>query len=130
MHQNQLEGVKKIEHPDIKGVYDIEYRLKVEIKDYRGQGTGKFKFEPKEGKEPLRKTIYDPKIISNDEIVKLGKEAMEDGLNKNQVESFIEQEKQLIQGTSSSGLKFEGIKNKNTGEIENFWPVLEFREIK
>ncbi|WP_224752536.1 CdiA family toxin C-terminal domain-containing protein [Metabacillus arenae] len=47
--QYKLEEVKKIEHPDIKGVYDIEYRLKVEIKDYQGQGTGEFKFVPKEG---------------------------------------------------------------------------------
>ncbi|MCX2824455.1 CdiA family toxin C-terminal domain-containing protein [Bacillus pseudomycoides] len=84
--QYKLEEVKRVEHSDIKGIYDIEYRLKIEIKDYRGQGTGEFKFVPKEGKDPLRKTVYDPSVISNEQIIKLGKEAMEDGLLKKQID--------------------------------------------
>ncbi|PSA89736.1 TopI - like protein YobL [Bacillus atrophaeus] len=122
--QYKLEEVKKNEHPNIKGIYDIEYRLKIEVKDYRGQGTGKFKLEPKEGKDPLRKTIYDPSVISDEEIIKLGKEAMENGLLKNQVDELGYQDK--IRGTSSNGLKFEGFRNKETGEISNFYPVIEF----
>ncbi|MEK7022793.1 MULTISPECIES: CdiA family toxin C-terminal domain-containing protein [Bacillus] len=120
--QYKLEEVKRVEHSDIKGIYDIEYRLKIETKDYRGQGTGEFKFVPKEGKDPLRKTGYDPSVISNEQIIKLGKEAMEDGLLKKQIDELGYQDK--IWGTSSNGLKFEGFRNKETGEISNFYPVI------
>lgn len=124
-----MEEVKKVEHPDIKGVYDIEYRLKVETKDYRGQGTGEFKFVPKEDKPPYKKTVYDPAVISNDDIVRLGNEAMEEGIKSSRVKQLKGQtNKQMIQGASSNGLKFEGFKNTDTGEIENFYPVLKFGE--
>ncbi|KXZ20705.1 TopI - like protein YobL [Bacillus nakamurai] len=126
--QYKLEEVQKLEHPDIKGVYDIEYRLKVEIKDYRGQGTGEFKFVPKEGVTPLKKTVYDPNVISNEEIVKLGKEAMDEGLNNNRKRALTTQNKEKIYGISSEGLKFEGIRNIETGEIDNFFPVIEFEK--
>ncbi|PEA80547.1 hypothetical protein COL60_23980 [Bacillus pseudomycoides] len=121
--QYKLEEVQKIEHPDIKGVYDIDYRLKVEIKDYRGQGTGEFKLVPKEGVNPLKKTVYDPNVISNDEIVRLGKEAMG---NIFEIEPLINQNKEKIKGIAKNGLKFEGLRNLETGEIDNFWPVFEF----
>ncbi|WP_242490904.1 pre-toxin TG domain-containing protein [Priestia endophytica] len=120
----KLEEVNKIEHPSFKGVYDIEYRLKVEIKDYRGQGTGEFKLEPKEGKPSLKKTVYDPTIISDDEIVRLGEEAMEEGLKSSRVKYLEKQGKEKIQGVSSTGLKFEGFRDINTGEITNFYPIL------
>lgn len=125
--QYKLDEVKKDEHPDVKGVYDIEYRLKVEIKDYRGQGTGEFKFVPKEDKPPHKKTVYDPALISSDEIVRLGNEAMEEGIESSRVKQLKGQtNKQMIRGVSSNGLKFEGFKNTDTGEIENFYPVLKF----
>ncbi|MBD0408422.1 EndoU domain-containing protein [Bacillus sp. 1021] len=126
--QYRLEEIRKLEHPEIKGVYDIEYRLKVEIKDYRGQGTGDFKFVPKEGVTPLKKTVYDPKVISNEEIVRLGKEAMKEGLNNNRKRALTTQKKEKIYGISSEGLKFEGIRNIETGEIDNFFPVIEFEK--
>ncbi|WP_233454961.1 CdiA family toxin C-terminal domain-containing protein [Paenibacillus elgii] len=123
-----LEEVNKLPHPDINGIYDLEYRMKVEIKDYRGIGTGQYKYIPKENKDPFKKTIYDPNIISSDDIVKFGKEAMEDGINQNQVRQLEAQGKELIQGTATNGLKYEGIRNVDTGEIENFWHALEWSE--
>lgn len=129
--QYKMEESRKIEHPNIKGVYDIEYRLKVEIKDYRGQGTGDFKSIPKEDKPAFRKTVYDPNIISNEEIVRLGKEAMKEGLESSGIKQLKGQnDKQIIRGVSSNGLEFEGFKNTVTGEIENFYPVLKFEEDK
>ncbi|CAI6053280.1 hypothetical protein PAECIP112173_01480 [Paenibacillus sp. JJ-100] len=121
-----LQVVKKLEHPDVPGIYDLEYRMMVEIKDYTGKGTGKFKYIPKEDKPPHKKTIYDPNVISNDEIIRLGKEAMEEGISRLQIEKLEAQNKEMIRGTSSNGLKFEAIRNIETGEIENFWPVLKF----
>ncbi|ANY66264.1 hypothetical protein BBD42_07125 [Paenibacillus sp. BIHB 4019] len=124
-----LEEVNKLEHPDIPGIYDLEYRMKVEIKDYTGKGTGEFKDIPKEDKPPYKKTIYDPNTISNDGIIRLGKEAMEEGIKSQRVSQLKSQKnKQIIRGFSSNGLKFEGIRNVDTGEIENFYPVLKFGE--
>ncbi|WP_179283184.1 CdiA family toxin C-terminal domain-containing protein, partial [Paenibacillus taichungensis] len=124
-----LVEVNKLEHPDIPGIYDLEYRMKVEIKDYKGKGTGEFKYIPKEDKPPLKKTIYDTNVISNEDIIRLGKEAMEEGIISQRLSQLKSQNnKQIIRGVSSNGLKFEGIKNIDTGEIENFYPVLKFGE--
>ncbi len=100
----------------------------VEIKDYRGIGTGEYKYIPKENRDPLKKTIYDPDFISDEDIVRYGKEAMEEGIKNGQVDELIDQNKSMVSGTASNGLKFEGIKNLETGEIDNFWPVLEWSE--
>ncbi len=124
----KVEEIGKYQHPNINGVYDLEYRLMVEKKDYKGQGTGEFKKIPKDEKEPFRKTIYDPGLISSDEIVRLGKEAMEDGINSLRIKDLNQANVQKVQGISSNGLKFEGFLNKETGEITNFYPVVEFGE--
>ncbi|MFP7476916.1 CdiA family toxin C-terminal domain-containing protein [Terribacillus saccharophilus] len=124
----KLEEIQKFAHPEIDGIYDLEYRMLVEIKDYRGIGTGEYKYIPKENRDPLKKTIYDPAIISDEDIVRYGKEAIEEGIKKGQVDELIDQNKSMVSGTASNGLKFEGIKNLETGEIDNFWPVLEWSE--
>jgi len=124
-----LVEVNKLEHPDIPGIYDLEYRMKVEIKDYKGKGTGEYKYIPKEDKPPHKKTIYDTNVFSNEDIIRLGKEAMEEGLRSQRISQLKSQNnKQIIRGVSDNGLKFEGIKNIDTGEIENFYPVLKFGE--
>lgn len=71
-----------------------------------------------------KKTVYDPTIISDDEIVRLGEEAMEEGLKSSRVKYLEKQGKEKIQGVSSTGLKFEGFRDINTGEITNFYPIL------
>ncbi|MNP84482.1 hypothetical protein D3C76_1838080 [compost metagenome] len=53
---------------------------------------------------------------------------MEDGISQNQVIHLEDQGKELIKGTATNGLKYEGIRNVDTGEIENFWPVFEWSE--
>lgn len=52
---------------------------------------------------------------------------MEEGIESSRVKQLKGQtDKQMIRGVSSNGLKFEGFKNTDTGEIENFYPVLKF----
>lgn len=53
---------------------------------------------------------------------------MDDGIKSNRIRALDGQNKETIQGTASNGLKFEGIRNVETGEIDNFWPVLEWSE--
>jgi filamentous hemagglutinin len=68
-----LRIVSQVEHPNVKGLYDIEYQLPK--LDKQLNPTGVFK------DAPSSKTAYDPKIISNDKILQLGQEAAAKGYN-------------------------------------------------
>lgn len=59
------------------------------------------------------KTVYDPNVISNDQMIKWGKEAMEHG-------EIVGRE---IRGTASNGLKFTGYLDEN-GKVTNFFPTI------
>ena len=125
----ELGPVVKKEHPDINGIFDIEYKVKYEKMDYTGKnGTGEYKVIPN-GDKVYKKTVYDPKIISNDEIIALSKKAMEEGLNNKREIPLLKQKKIKIQGQADyngKNLKFERIMNSETGEIENAYPVLDW----
>jgi LXG domain of WXG superfamily/Bacterial EndoU nuclease len=125
----ELDTVVKKEHPRIDGVFDIEYKVKYEKMDYTGKnGTGEYKVIPNKDKM-YKKTVYDAKIISDDEMINLSKKAMAEGLSNKREIPLLKQKKIKIQGqTDYNGtmLKFEGIMNSETGEIENAYPVLEW----
>ncbi|WP_069679650.1 hypothetical protein [Clostridium taeniosporum] len=58
----KLVEIGRNNHPEIDGIFDIEYRVKYEKMDYTGKrGTGSYKEIPPEGKKPFMKTVYDPK---------------------------------------------------------------------
>ncbi|MFS0655220.1 CdiA family toxin C-terminal domain-containing protein, partial [Bacillus sp. 179-C3.3 HS] len=125
----ELESVVKKKHPSIDGVFDLEYKVKYEKMDYTGtKGTGEYKIIPNKEKV-YKKTIYDPKVISDEEIISLSKEAMVEGLNSKREIPLLKQKKIKIQGQADYNgekLKFEGIMNSESGEIENAYPVLEW----
>ena len=70
--------ISKKPHPTIDGIYEVEYRIPA-LNNKGEIIPGEFKYIPNP------KTIYDPNIISNEEILEWGKEAMKDGLNKNSI---------------------------------------------
>lgn len=99
--------ISKRKHPSIEGVYEIEYRLPKQ--DMAGNIIpGEFK------KVTHPKTVYDPNIISDNQILKWGEEAMKKGkvVGRN------------ISGSSSNGLQFQGFVD-DSGEITNFFPTLD-----
>lgn len=99
--------ISKRKHPSIEGVYEIEYRLPKQ--DMAGNIIpGEFK------KVTHPKTVYDPNIISDKQILKWGEEAMKKGkvVGRN------------ISGSSSNGLQFQGFVD-DSGEITNFFPTLD-----
>ena len=124
-----LDHYKAIKHPDIDGVYDIEYTLKRPIKDYSGKTIpGEFKHEPR-GNRIFKKTVYDPNVISDNEMIKLSKDAMKEAVKSGRCEKIGTQKKIKYKGQvlyRGKILKFEGFKNIDTGEIENAYPVLEW----
>ena len=58
--------------------------------------------------------MYDPTKITDDEMIKWGKEAMKNGIKNGRV----------INGVASNGLKFRGYIDEVAGVITNFHPVL------
>lgn len=102
-------------HSKFKGIYEIKY--KVPIKDNKGNVlSGQYKIFQKP------KTVYDPKVISDSQMLKWGEEAMKDGIIKNTIED------NKVTGTASNGLKFEGWTNRDVSdaiEVTNFYPILE-----
>ena len=90
-------------HPTIEGIYTQQYRVPA----YDGQGNFiGFK------NIPVPKTIYDPAIISNRQMLDWGQEAMQNGVITGRI----------IEGTASNGLQFRGF--IEDGVVTNFFPVL------
>ncbi|MEK5098914.1 EndoU domain-containing protein [Bacillus sp. FSL W8-0848] len=121
------QAVTKTPHPDIQGIYEIKYKLPV----YDGMSTanggkGNFTGQWKEYKNP--KTVFDPRIFSDEQILKLGREAMEEGVSSNRIIiGSTRSPSDMVEGYANINgkkLKFMGFKDKVTGEITNFFPVL------
>ncbi|AZK48563.1 CdiA family toxin C-terminal domain-containing protein [Paenibacillus lentus] len=99
--------VSRTSHPTVTGVYEIEYRLPAldrELKVVPGQYKN----------IPQPKTVYDSNLISNEQMIVWGKEAMENGVINGR----------LVTGYSSNGLRFTGYLD-DSGNITNFHPSFE-----
>ncbi|WP_262417582.1 CdiA family toxin C-terminal domain-containing protein [Bacillus sp. YC2] len=113
-----INELSRTPHENIKGVYEIEYQIPA--RDSAGNIVeGEWK------KKPFTKTVIDPREISNEKIIELGKEAMEEGIGNHRI---VKQNNSndIIEGKSSNGLKFKGYRNPENGEILNYHPVLEW----
>ncbi|SDG82839.1 EndoU nuclease [Planococcus glaciei] len=101
-------------HPTIDGITLIRYQYP---KYYNGEILeGEFNFR--------LKTVYDPAVFTDDEIIQLGIEAMQNGLNAGTFE-IRSGNTTSIDGVASNGLQFKGFRNEITNEITNFFPVIE-----
>ncbi|MCL2322268.1 MAG: CdiA family toxin C-terminal domain-containing protein, partial [Oscillospiraceae bacterium] len=101
--------VSKTPHPDIDGIYEITY--KIPSKDIYGNITGEKIFQ-----KP--KTVYDPNIITTNEIIKWGKEALDS--------DTVTVNGRQIDGYAPNGLKFRGYLD-DFGVVTNFHPIFEGR---
>ncbi len=98
--------ISKTSHSTVSGVFQVQYRLPALDRE--------LKVIPNHFKNISHpKTVYDPNVISNNQMIAWGKEAMENG-------EMIGRE---IRGTASNGLKFTGYLDEN-GIITNFFPIL------
>ncbi|WP_318714313.1 CdiA family toxin C-terminal domain-containing protein [Treponema sp.] len=66
------------------------------------------------------KTVYDSSIISDEQMLQWGKEAMQNGIDNGNI-----RDGRYISGTASNGLRFEGYIDSATNTITNFHPVLD-----
>ncbi|TRZ40240.1 hypothetical protein CEQ21_04690 [Niallia circulans] len=66
-------------------------------------------------KDTQPKTVYDPSIVSDEQLIEWGKEAMKNG----------EVNGRVVDGIASNGVRFRGFLNLETNEITNFFPTIE-----
>jgi len=106
--KNDINIVSKEKHPTMPGVEKIEYQIP-SIDGKTGEVTG-WKAKVYE------KTLYDPKVISNENYSRLGKEAANDAASKGALG-------REWQGYDSNGVKWRGYTNSN-GEVISFYPEM------
>jgi hypothetical protein len=93
-------------HPTLAGIEKISYQIPA--LDAAGNPTGGYKAKV------FEKTVYDPRVISDDEMLRLGQEAANDALSRGALT-------REWTGTASNGLRFRGYLD-DTGYVRSFFP--------
>ena len=107
--------IRVTEHPEIKGVYEIEYRIPK--REYGA--SGKLEVIPGQYKRIKEvKTVYDSAVISDEQMRQWGIEAMEEGILAGRIKD------RKIEGYAKNGLKFVGYIGLSDEKITNFFPTL------
>ena len=106
--EKSIRITSKIEHPTIKGIYQIKYE--VPKLDKQLNPTGNYK----RIKQP--KTVYDPAIHSNEKILQLGQEAAAKGLD----DAIAKNEDQFTE--IAGGIRFRVYVDLDTKIIRNVHP--------
>jgi hypothetical protein len=103
--KHKVEVVSRKPHPDIDGVEIVEYRMPA--LDKAGNPTGKFK------NKVHTKTIYDPKKIPDEKMMKMGQEAATEAQSRGELT-------REWTGTTSEGVPIRGYLDEN-GNIKSFF---------
>jgi Bacterial EndoU nuclease len=98
--------VKRVPHPSLSGVEKIEYQIPA--LDVAGKPTGLMK------SKVFEKTVYDPKVVSDTQILEWGKQAAYDAAKRGQLS-------REWTGTASNGARFRGYLD-DVGDVRSFFP--------
>lgn len=105
-------GIKFEEFPTgVKGIIHVEY--KVPAKDASGNFTGSYKGN---GSKPFEKTIYDPKVFTDQKMLELGQQAAANGYKAAMAAPGG------ITNVTVGGVGFRIYVDKVTGVVRNFHP--------
>ncbi|MGG8496758.1 fibronectin type III domain-containing protein [Tenacibaculum sp. TC6] len=97
----------------VDGISELTYQIK------KADGSGGWKATE------FKKTLYDPSKLSDQDMIKYGKEAMDEGILSNRM--IVQPgSNTIIKGESSNGIKFLGYRDPVTLEIKNFHPVINY----
>ncbi|WP_338803386.1 hemagglutinin repeat-containing protein [Xenorhabdus griffiniae] len=104
-------GVKIVSQTpgEVKGITHIKYQ--VPTKDRAGNFDGGYK------KEILEKTVYDPKVFSDQKMVELGQKAAANGYR----DAVSSGQREYM--ATADGVKFQVYLDQKTGTVTNFFPV-------
>ncbi|WP_368668930.1 CdiA family toxin C-terminal domain-containing protein [Pseudomonas sp. Fl5BN2] len=95
----------------VKGITHVEY--KVPAKDASGNFTGGYKGN---GSKPFEKTIYDPKIFTDQKILELGQQAAASGYKTAMATP------NGVTNVAAGGVGFRVYVDKATGVVRDFHP--------
>lgn len=93
-------------HPSQAGIEKIEYQIPA--LDAAGNPTGGYKAKV------FEKTVYDPKVISDADMLRLGQEAANEALSRGALT-------REWTGTASNGMRFRGYLD-DAGNVRSFFP--------
>lgn len=99
-------------HPGVPGVEEIKYKLPA-MNQNNTINKGVYK------KIKMPKTVYDSSVISDEQMLQWGKEALRKAIENNEIING-----RIVEGVSDNGLKFRGFLD-NKGEITNFFPLID-----
>lgn len=106
--------VSKTPHPTVAGIYKIEYQMPK--LDTKGQPTNLWR--NRTGEEPFIKTVYDSKVISDQQMTQWGREAFADAVQTNNINLVTRR----WEGISFNGLKFGGFLDSQSNAVRTFFP--------
>ncbi|EYU13924.1 CdiA family toxin C-terminal domain-containing protein, partial [Photorhabdus aegyptia] len=95
----------------MKGITDISYQLP------KKDRTGKIIEGEYKGGKPLTKTVYDPKVFSDQKMLELGQQAASSGYKQ-----AISQGRREYKSTAG-GVTFQVYLDQETGRVMNFFPA-------
>lgn len=93
-------------HPSVAGIVNIEYQMAA--RDVLGNMTGQFR------QQLMRKTVFDPSIISSEDFLAWGRQAAAEAQSRNSL-------KRVWTGTSPNGVNYMGYLDES-GAVRSFFP--------
>ncbi len=104
--------IDTIPHEVVKGIFDVIYKRGAQ--NYKGQ----FEID-KWTVDTYIKTVYDPNIILDSEIINIAKNAL-----KGSKIYITEGNQFLVKGSATNGLKFEGWIDSETKKLKSYYPIM------
>jgi hypothetical protein len=111
VQSGEIRIVSRTPHPTLKGVEKIEYQM--QALDRSGKSNGQWK-----STLPPPKTVYDPQIISDTQMMEMGRQAFGEA----QQAGRIDYAKRSWIGYAPNGIKFQGYIDHKTGAVRSFFP--------
>jgi hypothetical protein len=107
----EVQIVSRTPHPTLKGVEQIEYRMKALDRELKPTG------EWQTGK-PKEKTVYDPTIIGDEQMMLWGRQAFAEAVAAGRVKPGTRE----WDGVAPNGIEFHGYVDVKTGVVTSFFP--------
>jgi hypothetical protein len=110
VQSGEVRIVSRTPHPTLKGVEQIKYQM--QALDRSLKPTGQWK------NEQLAKTVYDPTIISDEQMMLWGRQAFGEAVAAGRIKPGIRE----WDGVAPNGIKFHGYVDAKSGVVTSFFP--------
>jgi hypothetical protein len=112
VQSGEIQIVSRTPHPTLKGVEEIEYRM--QVLDRTLKPTGQWQAKPKP------KTVYDPAMISDEQMMLWGRQAFAEAVAAGRIKPG----KTEWDGVTPDGIEMHGYISEKTGVVTGFFPKM------